>query len=543
MAKRNDAWQRHSHPIFPSTQVVSISGTAPRWLWATSTLILKEERSDQTASSPRGDPRCHFLGLAWSAPCQARLSSRWTALREFSCPLSQKCASSVNQRWNRRHPGALRTTAPSSQPAPVLCCQLLTNVYPVCMEAQVFAQDRVQLGPFPSETLSPLPYRPLRAIQSGRLHLPEGLLWADRARSAAALFPAKQPVTSEFVNPSVGGATIWCQVTLSVIPAEFSAKQLAGVWSSGLLKMNVSTQNALSMSERITNAFLLHSSFFAMFQSMNMTSFEKIGARAMKNELKMVSIFFSGHPVQSDTVTDYTQNSNLTTAAGHSHRLQNSNLLQSVIVQTCYRTRQLQTYTDTAVYRPCESAYRRRAGRCWSASSGSRRFRWSRPDRRSGRWSGHTAGAGPDTAGQSGTTRCSDSLQHPATILWGRQLRPTLKNSAKRGARTVRTSAVTRLVNDSDLIRESNQNQMIFVWIRKRMKSHVFITAWITRWTDSFFLNLIESWVESNQFQRDVESNQFTKLESCDRRPSCTLLHLFALFIDQSAKLFQPLCI
>ena len=33
-------------------------------VWATPTIILKE-RSDQTASSPHGDPRCHFLGAEW----------------------------------------------------------------------------------------------------------------------------------------------------------------------------------------------------------------------------------------------------------------------------------------------------------------------------------------------------------------------------------------------------------------------------------------------------------------------------------------------
>ena len=69
------------------------------------------------------------------------------------------------------------------------------------MKAQVFAQDdRVHSGPFQSETLSPVPYRPLRAIQDGLLHLSEGLLLADRAMSAAALFPTNQPATSEFVN-------------------------------------------------------------------------------------------------------------------------------------------------------------------------------------------------------------------------------------------------------------------------------------------------------------------------------------------------------
>ena len=298
--KTNDAW-RHSHPIFLSAQVVSISGTAPRWLSEPS------PRSSSKKNGPiRPPPRWPTLplsrsGVAWSAPCQARWSSRWTALREFTCLLSQKCASSVNQRRSRRHPGALRTTAPSSQPALVLCCQLLTNLYPVCMEAQVFAQDRVQWGPFPSETLSPLPYRPLRSIQSGRLHLPEGLLWADRARSAAALFPAKQPVTSEFVNPSVGGASIWCQVTLSVIPAEFSAKQLAGLIKRFAGNVCFHAKRPIHIRTH-HKCFSFTFIFFAMFQSMNMTSFEKIGARAMKNELKWY--FFRTPCINFKTIRD-----------------------------------------------------------------------------------------------------------------------------------------------------------------------------------------------------------------------------------------------
>ena len=157
-------------------------------VWATPTIILKE-RSDQTASSPHGDPRCHFLGAEWLGHTLiGRPEPWWTALHRFTCPLSQKCASSVNQRRPRTLYEPLRHL---HTPAPVLWCQLLTNLYPVWMEAQVFAQDRVQWGPFRSETLSPVTYRPLRAIQDGLLHLSEGILLADRANSAAALFPAK----------------------------------------------------------------------------------------------------------------------------------------------------------------------------------------------------------------------------------------------------------------------------------------------------------------------------------------------------------------
>ena len=76
-------------------------------------------------------------------------------------------------------------------------------------------------------------YRPLRAIQDGLLHLSEGILLADQANSAAALFPVILPVTSEFINPFIyyyyDGSIIWCQVSLSVIPAELSDKQLAGL--------------------------------------------------------------------------------------------------------------------------------------------------------------------------------------------------------------------------------------------------------------------------------------------------------------------------
>ena len=73
-------------------------------VWATPTIILKE-RSDQAASSPDGDPRCHFLGMEWLG------QPWWTALRKSTCLLSHKCASPVNHRRPRT---ALRTTAPSS---------------------------------------------------------------------------------------------------------------------------------------------------------------------------------------------------------------------------------------------------------------------------------------------------------------------------------------------------------------------------------------------------------------------------------------------
>ena len=80
-----------------------------------------------------------------------------------------------------------------------------------------------------------------------------------------------------------------------MIPTEFSDKQLAGV-------IKRFARNVCFHAKRPTHVRTHHKCFyftfifFAMFQSMNMTSFEKIGARAMKNELKWY--LFSGHPVQ-----------------------------------------------------------------------------------------------------------------------------------------------------------------------------------------------------------------------------------------------------
>ena len=149
---------------------------------------------------------------------------------------------------------------------------------------------------------SSVPYRPLRSIQDGLLlDLPEGLLWADRVRSAAVLFPVKQPVTSEFTPLFVDSGIIWCQVSLSVIPAEFSVKQSAGLTkrSAGNLRFHAKRPIQVRKYHKyLYFAFIL----FAMFQSINMTSFKKIGARAMKNEPKWWVSFF-GHPV--DTYNSY----------------------------------------------------------------------------------------------------------------------------------------------------------------------------------------------------------------------------------------------
>ena len=52
---------------------------------ATQTIILKE-RSDQTASSPYGDPRCHFLGVEWLGQ---------HLVRQTGAPGEPRCASSL----------------------------------------------------------------------------------------------------------------------------------------------------------------------------------------------------------------------------------------------------------------------------------------------------------------------------------------------------------------------------------------------------------------------------------------------------------------
>ena len=257
--------------------------------WATSTLILKEERSDQTTSSPRGNPRCHFLGVGWLGQHLVRHAG---APGEPCCGSSRaRWARSALRQWTRDGVGDIRVLCEPLRHPHSLLLSSAASFWRICI---LYVWRRRSLRRivfskvlFPPETLSPLPYRPLRAIQSGRLHLPEGLLWADRARSAAALFPAKQPVTSEFVNPS----DIWCQVTLSVIPAEFSDKQLAG-----LIKRFAG--NICFHAKRPIHVRTHHKCFsftfivFAMFQSMNKTSFEQIGARAMKNELKWWVSFF-----------------------------------------------------------------------------------------------------------------------------------------------------------------------------------------------------------------------------------------------------------
>ena len=109
------------------------------------TLILKE-RSDQTASSPHGYPRCHFLGQ--------HLVGQAGAPGEPRCASSRACwARSVLRQWTRD--GWRQLSEPLRHlhtPAPVLWSQLLTNLFSAWMEAQVFAQDRVQWGSFQSET-------------------------------------------------------------------------------------------------------------------------------------------------------------------------------------------------------------------------------------------------------------------------------------------------------------------------------------------------------------------------------------------------------
>ena len=131
-----------------------------------------------------------------------------------------------------------------------------------------------------------MPYRPLRTIQDGLLHLLEGLLWADRAWSVAARFPAEQPATSEFIDPSVDGAIIWCRVGLSVIPAECSGKQSAGQIKQFAGNVRFHAKRLIHIRNHL-ECFSFAFTPFAMFQPVNVTSFgKKDGARAVKNEPK-----------------------------------------------------------------------------------------------------------------------------------------------------------------------------------------------------------------------------------------------------------------
>ena len=81
-----------------------------------------------------------------------------------------------------------------------------------------------------------------------------------------------------------------------MIPAEFSDKQLAGLIKRFAGNVCFHAKRCIHVRTH-HKCFSFAFIFFAMFQSMNMTSFEKIGARAMKNELKWRVSLFSGHPV------------------------------------------------------------------------------------------------------------------------------------------------------------------------------------------------------------------------------------------------------
>ena len=94
------------------------SGCAPQ----RNDLVLWEFLRTPLAGAP-GEPRCGSSRARWATSALRQ----WTrdGRGQFCEPL--------------RH---LHT------PAPLLWCQLLTNLYPVWMDAQVFVQDRVQWGRF-----------------------------------------------------------------------------------------------------------------------------------------------------------------------------------------------------------------------------------------------------------------------------------------------------------------------------------------------------------------------------------------------------------
>ena len=87
------------------------------------------------------------------------------------------------------------------------------------------------------------------------------------------------------VRPSVDGGIIWCQANLSVIPAEFSVKQSAGLTKLSAGNVRFHAKRPIQV-RKYHKYFYFAFILFAMFQSINMTSFKKIGARAMKNEPK-----------------------------------------------------------------------------------------------------------------------------------------------------------------------------------------------------------------------------------------------------------------
>ena len=87
---------------------------------------------------------CHFFRVEWLSTLSCTLEPQWTALREFTRPLSQKCASSVNQRRSGTAGCPANHCVIFTRLLLSSGCQLLTNLYPVGMDGDVFVQDRVQ---------------------------------------------------------------------------------------------------------------------------------------------------------------------------------------------------------------------------------------------------------------------------------------------------------------------------------------------------------------------------------------------------------------
>ena len=150
--KTNDVWHWHSCSTFQSAQVVSISGTAPRWSSEPPHAHAQRRitsRSERLLVPWRSTLSLYRSRVAWSAPWQARCSpseTRYTSSRA-------RWARNALRQWTKDGRGqrsALRTTAPSSH---ACSCPLMSasDELVSCMDSQVFAQNRIQWGPFQFE--------------------------------------------------------------------------------------------------------------------------------------------------------------------------------------------------------------------------------------------------------------------------------------------------------------------------------------------------------------------------------------------------------
>ena len=189
--KTNDVWHWHSCSTFQSAQVVSISGTAPRWSSEPPHAHAQRRitsRSERLLVPWRSTLSLYRSRVAWSAPWQARCSpseTRYTSSRA-------RWARNAPRHWtrdDRRQPSPLRTTAPSSH---VCSCPLVSACDELvsCMDGGAGLRRRIV---FSEVRFSPEPRARCLTNLSGLSRTdccstwPESLLWADRARSAAAL--------------------------------------------------------------------------------------------------------------------------------------------------------------------------------------------------------------------------------------------------------------------------------------------------------------------------------------------------------------------